>query len=149
MVGRPKAGALSDVIHEYETRAARYWPLDIVEVKEERGSSKATPDLIKDAEGGRLLKALTGTPVCVACDPGGRTMDSEAFAAWLQARRDQADNIAFFIGGAYGLSTEVLDKAQIKLSLAPWTLTHDLARLVLMEQLYRAGTIIRGEPYHK
>lgn len=76
-------------------------------------------------------------------------MDSDAFAQWLSALRDRAQSVAFVIGGAYGLGTPIRARAMRCLSLAPWTLPHELARLVLSEQLYRAGTIARGEPYHK
>ena len=76
-------------------------------------------------------------------------MTSEQFARWLQELREKARDVAILIGGAFGLSAEVRSRATVSLSLAPWTLPHELARLVLAEQLYRAGTIIRGEPYHK
>ena len=76
-------------------------------------------------------------------------MTSEAFARWLLGTRESARDVAFAIGGAFGLSEELRGRARLRLSLAPWTLPHELARLVLAEQLYRAGTIVRGEPYHK
>ncbi len=76
-------------------------------------------------------------------------MTSEQFARWLQELRERARDVAFVIGGAFGLADAVRARATSVLSLAPWTLPHELARLVLAEQLYRAGTIIRGEPYHK
>jgi 23S rRNA (pseudouridine1915-N3)-methyltransferase len=76
-------------------------------------------------------------------------MDSEAFAAWLQARRESGRDVAFVIGGAFGLAPSLVARAALRLELAPWTLPHELARLVLAEQLYRAGTIVRREPYHK
>jgi 23S rRNA (pseudouridine1915-N3)-methyltransferase len=76
-------------------------------------------------------------------------MTSGTFAKFVQEARERARDIAFVIGGAYGLADSVRDRAQTRLALAPWTLPHELARLVLAEQLYRAGTIIRGEPYHK
>ena len=87
--------------------------------------------------------------VRVACDVGGTARDSEGFARWLQGEREGARDVAFVIGGAYGLAPAVRERARGRLSLAPWTLPHELARLVLAEQLYRAGTIVRGEPYHK
>jgi 23S rRNA (pseudouridine1915-N3)-methyltransferase len=67
----------------------------------------------------------------------------------VQEARERARDIAFVIGGAYGLAESLVTSAQLRLALAPWTLPHELARLVLAEQLYRAGTIARGEPYHK
>lgn len=76
-------------------------------------------------------------------------MDSRTFAALLQRWREEGRDVAFLLGGANGLAPEVLRCASRRISLAPWTLPHELARLVLMEQFYRAGTIVRGEPYHK
>ena len=76
-------------------------------------------------------------------------MTSEEFAQWLQRRREQAKDVAFFIGGAYGLGEPAQRLTSTRLALAPWTLPHEIARLVLAEQLYRAGTIVRREPYHK
>lgn len=76
-------------------------------------------------------------------------MTSAAFAAWLQRLREEAADVSFVVGGAFGLDELVRRRAARVLALAPWTLSHELARLVLAEQLYRAGTIVRGEPYHK
>jgi 23S rRNA (pseudouridine1915-N3)-methyltransferase len=85
----------------------------------------------------------------VACDERGVAMTSAKFATFLQDARERARDVAFVIGGAYGLAPSLRDRAQTRLSLASWTMPHELARLVLAEQLYRAGTIVRGEPYHK
>jgi 23S rRNA (pseudouridine1915-N3)-methyltransferase len=76
-------------------------------------------------------------------------MSSTAFAKWMQSARESGRDVAFAIGGAFGLGDNVVAAASMKLALAPWTLPHELARVVLAEQLYRAGTIVRGEPYHK
>jgi 23S rRNA (pseudouridine1915-N3)-methyltransferase len=149
VVGRPKDDALAAAIRAYETRAARYWPLELIEVREERAGSGVTPAHVRDKEGERLRERTTGVTALVACDPGGLSMASEQFADWLQERRERAQDVAFVIGGAYGLSDAIRQAATLRLSLAPWTLPHELARLVLAEQLYRAGTIVRGEPYHK
>ena len=80
---------------------------------------------------------------------GGRSLDSAQFAAFLQSAREQDRDLAFLIGGAFGLPGELTAASSVRLSLAPWTLPHEIARLVLTEQIYRAGTIVRGEPYHK
>ncbi|MEN9508787.1 MAG: hypothetical protein RLZZ621_1350 [Gemmatimonadota bacterium] len=148
VIGRPRHAGLADAIQEYEGRAARYWPLEIVEVREENARG-LDGGVVKEREAQRLLDRIPGDAVVVACDPGGTSQDSEAFAAWLHAQREAARNVAFVIGGAFGLGTSVLTRATRRLSLAPWTLPHEVARLVLAEQLYRAGTIVRGEPYHK
>jgi 23S rRNA (pseudouridine1915-N3)-methyltransferase len=96
-----------------------------------------------------MRQRTAGIAVTVACDATGQSMSSERFAEWLQSEREAARDVVFMIGGAYGLDGTLRDGARLRLSLAPWTLPHELARLVLAEQLYRAGTIVRGEPYHK
>jgi 23S rRNA (pseudouridine1915-N3)-methyltransferase len=145
-VGRPAAGPMRDAIAEYERRAAKYWPLDVGEVRAEPARSRST-DEVRRLEGARLLEKASG--VIVALDERGRSMSTEVFARWMTDRRDRAEDMTFLIGGAFGLDTVVRDRASLVLSLSPWTLPHEMARLILAEQLYRAGTIQRGEPYHK
>jgi 23S rRNA (pseudouridine1915-N3)-methyltransferase len=147
VVGKPKHESLAAAIRDYESRARRYWPLDIHEVKDEPVKA-ANTELARAREGERLAEAV-GTAHLIACEVGGRQMASREFAAWMQRLRESASDVAFVIGGAYGLAPHLSDKATTRLSFSPWTMPHELARLVLAEQLYRAGTIIRGEPYHK
>jgi 23S rRNA (pseudouridine1915-N3)-methyltransferase len=147
-VGRPRAGGLANAITEFETRAARYWPLETHEVREEPARA-ASPELVREREGERLLGKVPAGAAVVACDERGVGWTSAQFATWMQRQREAARDVAFVIGGAYGLSDAVRARAAIRLAMAPWTLPHELARLVLAEQLYRAGTIVRGEPYHK
>lgn len=146
VVGRPRDAALAAAIADYETRAARYWPLEIREVKAAPGGRDATGARTLEAE--RLLQAA-GEAARVVCDESGTVLTSRAFADWLQSLREQARDVAFVIGGAYGVAESVRRGADRLLSLAHWTLPHQVARLVLAEQLYRAGTILKGEPYHK
>lgn len=146
VVGKPRNAALAAAIGDYEKRAARYWPLDVHEVKEERAGG-LDPEQVREREGSRLLERIAGR--IVACNPGGRSLTSVAFAEWLQGERETGRDFSIVIGGAYGLSAGLLSRSAMTLSLAPWTLPHELARLVLAEQLYRAGSILRGEPYHK
>ena len=148
VVGKPRDANLAGAIAEYEARAARYWPLRVQEVREEPARS-GSPDLVRQREGQRLLEAVPPGAQVIACDLNGRGMSSEEFARWLQDLRERAVDVAILIGGAYGLDASVKARAQTSISLAPWTLPHELARLVLAEQLYRAGTINRREPYHK
>ena len=148
-VGKPRNTALAAAIEHYESRAARYWPLDVREVREETGGARGAPVAIVQAkEAERLVSRVEGATV-VACDERGTPMTSNKFATFVQEARERARDLAFVIGGAYGLADSLRERAQTRLALAPWTLPHELARLVLAEQLYRAGTIIRGEPYHK
>jgi 23S rRNA (pseudouridine1915-N3)-methyltransferase len=147
-VGRPRDRALSQAIQEYEARAARYWPIETKEVREEPGRSGA-PAFVREREGQRLLDACEGADV-IACDATGPQMASDEFAGWMRQTRERDErDVAFIIGGAFGLSDIVRARARSSLGFSRWTLPHELARLVLAEQLYRAGTITRGEPYHK
>jgi 23S rRNA (pseudouridine1915-N3)-methyltransferase len=148
VVGKARNPALGEAIRDYETRAARYWPLDVHEVREERAGG-ASIDKVKEREGARLAERVPERAQTVACETGGRAMDSSQFAYFLQSAREDDRDVAFLIGGAFGLASDVSAKSAMRLSLAPWTLPHEIARLVLVEQIYRAGTIVRGEPYHK
>lgn len=147
-VGKPRDRHLAAAIEEYETRAARYWPLDVVEVREASGRG-VSPDDAKSREGSRLLERLPAAAMVVACDELGDRLTSAEVATLVNGARERAQDLAFVIGGAFGLSAEVRTRAARRIQLAPFTLPHELARLVLAEQLYRAGTIVRGEPYHK
>ena len=104
---------------------------------------------MKEREGIRLSEKVPERAQTVACDIGGKSLNSAEFAEFLQTAREQDRDLAFLIGGAFGLASSVTTRSTMRLSLAPWTLPHEIARLVLVEQLYRAGTIVRGEPYHK
>jgi 23S rRNA (pseudouridine1915-N3)-methyltransferase len=138
---------MGSAIAEYEARAGRYWPLEVIEVR--AGAARGgTPEIVQAREAERLLERLSGLRL-VVCDRDGDRRTSEEFAGWMQQQRETGRDIAFVIGGAFGLAGSVVAAARQRLSLAPWTLQHELARLVLAEQLYRAGTILRGEPYHK
>jgi 23S rRNA (pseudouridine1915-N3)-methyltransferase len=148
VVGKARNPALGEAIKDYETRAARYWPLDVHEVREERASGNAI-EKVKDKEGERLAERIPDGAQTIACEQGGRPFDSAQFAELLKSAREDDRDIAFLIGGAFGLTANVSSRATFKLALAPWTLPHEIARLVLVEQIYRAGTIVRGEPYHK
>ena len=148
VVGKARHAALSEAIRDYEQRAARYWPLDVQEVREERASG-VTIAKVMQREGERLAERIPDRARRVTCEVGGKSLTSEQFADFLRSARDEDRDIAFLIGGAYGLSPSVTSASTMKLSLAPWTLPHEIARLVLAEQIYRAGTIVRGEPYHK
>jgi 23S rRNA (pseudouridine1915-N3)-methyltransferase len=148
VVGKARNAALGEAIRDYETRAARYWPLDVHEVREERATAADT-ERVKQREGLRLTDKVPPRAQTVVCDPGGKSLDSLQFADFLQSAREQDRDLAFLIGGAFGIASDVAARSSMRLSLAPWTLPHEIARLVLAEQIYRAGTIVRGEPYNK
>lgn len=141
-------GSLGRAVADYEDRAGRYWKLEVVEV--EAGTRRgAPPQEVTAAEGERILAGLPPNARVVALTRTGKGMTSRGLARWLSRRAVEASDVAFVVGGAWGLAPSVLDRASRRLSLSPMTLPHELARLCLAEQLYRAGTIVRGEPYHK
>jgi 23S rRNA (pseudouridine1915-N3)-methyltransferase len=150
VVGRPGA-LLAEAIAEFEERAARYWTLEVVEVKAEKASKGKVEKDVQDAEGERLLAKVPADSQIVALTrQGGDAWSSARLARLLEERALHGGaDLTFLIGGAFGLSEEVLRIAERRMRLSAFTLTHDIARLVLAEQLYRAGTIVRNEPYHK
>jgi 23S rRNA (pseudouridine1915-N3)-methyltransferase len=148
-VGRPR-GPAAELIAEYEARAKRYFPFEAVEVKEEAFRRAGDAPRVREEEGKRLLARVPAGVEIVALHETGKQWTSRQLAEWLEALAVRGSpGAAFLIGGAYGLSDEILARARPQLSLGAMTLPHELARLVLAEQIYRAGTLIRGEPYHK
>jgi 23S rRNA (pseudouridine1915-N3)-methyltransferase len=148
-VGRAK-GAVGEAVAEYEVRARRYFALESHEVKEEPYRGRGDAPRVRDEEGKRLLARVPPGAEVVALHENGRAWDSPRLADYLaKLQLGASPGAAFLIGGAYGLADDVLARATHQLALGALTLPHELARLVLTEQLYRAGTILRGEPYHK
>jgi len=150
VVGR--AGApLKDAIFEYETRTGRYWKFNVIEVASGgRGKGNVDRDRVIRAEEASLLARLPERAQVVALTRTGRGMSSANLAAFLQDHAlHSTPEVCFVIGGAFGLGAGVLGRAQKRWSLSEGTLPHELARLILAEQLYRAGTIVKNEPYHK
>jgi len=141
-------GPLADAVTHFQERARRYWKIETVEV--DRGGGRSSrPDEVIAMEDSRILSRLPSHAAAVALTRKGRSMTSRTLAKWLSERALEARDVAFLLGGAHGLGPDVLGNVGQQLSLSSMTLPHEMARLVLVEQLYRAGTILRGEPYHK
>lgn len=148
-IGRVK-GPVAEAVADYEGRVRRYFAFEAAELKEETFRRAGDEARVRDEEGKRLLARVPAGVEVVAMHPEGTQWSSERFAGYLSELGVRSSpGAAFLIGGAFGLSDEVLRRATHRLSLSAMTLPHELARLVLSEQLYRAGTIARGEPYHK
>lgn len=148
-VGRP-GKLLLPAIREYETRAGRYWKLFATEVRAERAGENRPVTDVRRAEADRLQGAVPSGAETLALTRTGDAWSSEALARYLgEMALRGGTGAAFLIGGAFGLDRALLRDATHRISLSSMTMPHDLARLVLAEQLYRAGTIVRGEPYHK
>lgn len=147
-VGRMKEAHWREAAAEYLKRLGPYAAVEVVEVADRdvtRDEARALAD-----EGSDVLRALPDGAHVIALEPGGRRMSSEQFADELGAHMlEGRSRVAFVIGGAAGFAPVVLARADDRLSLGPMTLPHQLARVVLLEQVYRAFRILRGEPYHR
>lgn len=149
VVGKVKH-PLADAVAEYEARARRYWRLEVVEVPAGAGRRGAEAEVVRRTEAERLLARIPAGSRVVALTRAGEGMNSRELARYLQRLATQAvPDATFLIGGAFGLSPRIVERADRRLALSRMTLPHEMARLFLAEQLYRAGTIVRGEPYHK
>ena len=146
-IGKDRSGLYAPAVEEYVKRLARSLRFELVELPEARKHA-GTPRA-REEEGAALLARLEPREYVVALDERGKEYTSVELARRVEAWQGQGRDVALLVGGSDGLSPEVLARAQEKLALSRFTLAHRLARLVLVEQLYRAMTIVRGEPYHK
>ena len=143
-------GPLAAAVEEYEDRIRHYWKFQVVEVDAGAGRGSADPGEVMEAEGARLLQRLPAAGTVVALTREGKSLGSRQLSDWLQEEAVRGSRgVSFLIGGAFGLAPEVVARSSRRLSLSTMTLPHEMARLVLTEQIYRAGTIQRNEPYHK
>ena len=141
-----------DADKEYEKRIERYCKLDIFELSEENVEGKLRDDRIQgilDKEGDRILKAVPQSAYLCALDLNGEQLDSETFAKWLGRMQDDGQDLCFIIGSHLGLSKAVIEKCNKKISFSPMTFPHQLARILLLEQIYRGFAILNHVPYHK
>jgi 23S rRNA (pseudouridine1915-N3)-methyltransferase len=132
---------------DYAARLQRYFPFEAVELKEEKG--KGSPKEILKREGARILEKVPEQSLLIVLDEQGRQFTSEQLAERLSAEMLHGGrDWCLVIGGPYGLSPAIRERADLLLSLSKMTFTHQMARIFLLEQLYRGCTIIRNEPYH-
>lgn len=152
-VGKLKEKYFIQGIGEYAKRLGPYAKVTIIEVPDEKAPenlSAAEVEQVKQAEGERLLKKLPANAFVIALAIEGKQMPSEDFAEKIRELATYGhSDIAFIIGGSNGLSDEILRRSDFQLSFSKFTFPHQLMRLILIEQIYRAFKIMRGEPYHK
>lgn len=148
-VGNLKEKYWKDAIEEYKKRISPYARLNIVEVKESLyGTSPKDILIAKSEEAENIKKHLAG--YVIALEIGGKSFSSEEFAQSFQTLLNQGNStITFLIGGSYGIDKDLSDSANMKLSFSKFTFPHQLMRVVLVEQIYRAFTILNGKTYHK
>jgi 23S rRNA (pseudouridine1915-N3)-methyltransferase len=143
--GRTRNPNLAALADDYVARVRRFLPLDLVELKEPRTADDRRR---VEEEGRRILDRVESTDYLVALDEAGRTRTSGDLVGLIERHmRDGGGDLAFVVGGPAGLSEAVRTRANLRLSLSRFTYSHDLARAVILEQIYRAMTIIRNLPY--
>lgn len=148
LVGKTADKHFQAGISDYAERISHYMPFDIVTIPELRNTKNLTEQQQKTMEGELILKQLQPTDTVVLLDEHGIELRSVDFARWLSQKQQTARRLVFIIGGPYGFSDGVYARANEKLSLSQMTFSHQMVRLIFTEQLYRACTIIKGEPYH-
>ena len=149
-VGKTREPYLREGIDDFLQRLRRYVVVDVTTVRAERLTRDDQAKRVVAIESERVVAAVPCNSHLVVLDRRGKQMNSEALAHWWQRReRDAGSNLCFVVGGALGFSDEMCSQAQTLLSLSKMTFTHEMSRLLLLEQLYRARTIMRGEKYHK
>lgn len=148
-VGKTSFDYISEGIKLYEKRLQHYLPLEWIELPEIKKNKHWTHEQIKKVEGELLLKKTPTDAIVTLLDVKGKNISSEDFSQFVNQRMlSGLKTLTFIIGGAYGFSEEVYQRSQFKLSLSKMTFSHQLVRIVFLEQLYRAMTILKGEPYH-
>jgi len=149
-VGRASDLYIREGCQVYEERIRHYADIALVWVPEERVPSKGRITYILQQEGRRIRDKLSPGAFTVALDEKGKLLSSEAFARSLEKWSSSGSKeIVYILGGPYGLEESLKKDADSSLSLSPMTLAHGMARMLLLEQIYRAFTLLRGEPYHK
>ncbi|MBA2745609.1 MAG: 23S rRNA (pseudouridine(1915)-N(3))-methyltransferase RlmH [Flavisolibacter sp.] len=148
-VGKPHELYVEAGIHEFTKRIARYFPVEWNIIAPPRNAGVLEQKDLKKKEGLLILQALKPDDYLVALDEKGKQMHSPAFADFLQMRASESKKqLVFLIGGAYGIDEQVLKRADFQWSLSSLTFPHQLVRLILSEQVYRACSILRNEKYH-
>ena len=147
VIGKTTDGRLVSLIDDYRQRLKHYVPFELVILPDIKNAKSLTQDQLKAAEGEAIL-AKVGTTDVVLLDEHGAEYRSVDFASWLQKKMGSGRDLTLVIGGAYGFSPAVYERANGKLSLSQMTFSHQMIRLMAIEQIYRAMTILRNEPYH-
>ena len=148
-VGKTDIQWVKEGLDVYVSRLRHYVPFTVTEIPELKKVSALTEAQIKEREGELILKQVGPADILILLDERGIQQRSMEFARWLEKQLNQGSrNLIFVIGGAYGFSPAVYERANGQISLSPMTFSHQMVRTIFAEQLYRAFTILRGEPYH-
>lgn len=148
MVGKTMNKHFEAGIHDYVDRIGHYLPFEMAIIPELKNTKNLTEDQQKQQEGELILKRIDSSDVVVLLDEHGKEFRSIELSTWLEKKQQTTRRLVFVIGGPYGFSPAVYSRANEKISLSKLTFSHQMVRLIFVEQIYRACTIIKGEPYH-
>ncbi len=148
-MGKTDVGWVREGLELYVSRLSHYLQFSLKEIPELKKAASLTKEQIKEKEGELLLGEIQPRDEVILLDEHGKELRSVEFASWIQDRLSRGGrDLVFVIGGAYGFSSKVYERADGKVSLSKMTFSHQMVRTIFAEQLYRAFTIIKGEPYH-
>lgn len=148
VVGKTTDSHIISLIDDYKKRLTHYIPFDLQVIPELKNAKSLSEAQQKTQEGELIIKAVGPTSHVILLDEHGKEYRSIEFADYLQKRMSSGQDLTFVVGGPYGFSPEVYARANGKISLSQMTFSHQMIRLIFVEQIYRAMTILRGEPYH-
>ncbi|MBR5444330.1 MAG: 23S rRNA (pseudouridine(1915)-N(3))-methyltransferase RlmH [Paludibacteraceae bacterium] len=148
VVGKTTDSHIEALIQEYQKRLTHYLPFTLQVIPELKNTKALTSEQQKQAEGELILRTITPATDLILLDEHGKEYRSIEFADYIQKRMSSGRDVVFVVGGPYGFSEAVYQRANGKISLSKMTFSHQMVRLFFVEQIYRAMTILRGEPYH-
>ena len=148
-IGKTDDKEIQNLIKYYQNRLPKHWNFELTEIADVKNAKNLSPELLKKEEGKLFLNQSENSDFIVLLDEKGKQFTSREFYAkidhWMNS---SVKKVSFFIGGAYGFSSEIYDRANEKMSLSKMTFTHQMIRLFFVEQIYRADQILQGKPYH-
>ncbi|MBQ7686050.1 MAG: 23S rRNA (pseudouridine(1915)-N(3))-methyltransferase RlmH [Bacteroidaceae bacterium] len=149
LVGKTNSKTYESIIDDYSERVKHYTPFDVTVIPELKNTKSLSQDQQKTLEGEQILRQVQDSDYVVLLDEHGQELRSIEFATWIGKKQQAVSRrLVFIIGGPYGFSPAVYQRANEKLSLSKMTFSHQMVRMIFIEQLYRAFTILKGEQYH-
>lgn len=148
-IGKTDDKEILNLIKYYQNRLPKHWNFELVEIADVKNAKNLSPELLKKEEAKLFLNQTENSDYIVLLDEKGKQFTSREFSAKIeQWMNSSVKKVSFFIGGAYGFSEEIYERANEKIALSKMTFTHQMIRLFMMEQFYRADQILQGKPYH-
>ncbi|MGZ5265119.1 MAG: 23S rRNA (pseudouridine(1915)-N(3))-methyltransferase RlmH [Kaistella sp.] len=148
-IGKTDDKEIANLVKYYQNRLPKHWNFEITEITDVKNAKNLSPELLKKEEAKLFLSQTENSDLVILLDENGKQFTSREFAGKIDSWMNSSiKKVSFFIGGAYGFSDEIYQRANEKMSLSKMTFTHQMIRLFFVEQIYRADQILQGKPYH-